>query len=67
MEYFRAILHCKRAIVESLLYAGSDVDIPDSSGQTCLHIACKVGDWEIARMVLDKSRNIHAKDIRLIR
>ena len=40
------------------------MDIPNSSGQTCLHVACKVGDEEIARMILDKSRNINTKDIR---
>ena len=64
MVFDRAILHSRRTVIEALFGAGADVDIPDSSGQTCLHIACKVGDSEIAKMVLDKSRNVTAKDIR---
>ena len=65
--YDRAILRSKKAVIEALLNAGADVDVPDSSGQTCLHTACKVEDDEIARLVLDKSKNITAKDNRFVR
>ena len=65
--YDRAILRSKKAVIEALLNAGADVDVPDSSGQTCLHTACKVDDDEIARLVLDKSRNITAKDNKCVR
>ena len=67
LVYHRAILRSKKVVVEALLNAGADVDVPDSSGQTCLHTACKVEDDEIARLVLDKSKNITAKDNRFVR
>ena len=65
--YDRAILRFKKVVVEVLLNSGADVDVPDSSGQTCLHTACKVDDDEIARLVLEKSRNITAKDNKCVR
>ena len=67
LVYDRAILRSKKVVVKALLNAGADVDVPDSSGQTCLHTACKVEDDEIARLVLDKSRNITAKDNKCVR
>ena len=67
LVYHRAILRSKQVVVEALLNAGADVDVPDSSGQTCLHTACKVEDDEVARLVLDKSKNITAKDNRFVR
>ena len=51
-------------MAEDLISAGADVDIGDTVGQTALHAACRVGDEKIARIILDKTTNIHVKDFR---
>lgn len=52
------------ASVQLLLDSGTDVDVnvKDADGATVLHIACAMGNKEMAKYLLDKGADVNAKD-----
>eukprot|EP00041_Stephanoeca_diplocostata_P022552 m.539758 g.539758 ORF g.539758 m.539758 type:complete len:515 (-) comp22092_c0_seq3:882-2426(-) len=51
-----------RRIVQVLLTAGADIDLPDADGDTPLHIAARAGNSNLVRLLLDIGANAHAEN-----
>lgn len=45
-------------IVNDLLKAGADMNVGDSNGWTALHFACKYGDFELVKILVDSGADV---------
>ncbi|KAF7863994.1 hypothetical protein EAF04_006959 [Stromatinia cepivora] len=49
-------------LVNKLIDAGADYQMPDSFGRTCLHFAVASGDTDVTKLLLGKNADVNAKD-----
>ena len=61
MAHVRCVTY-QHAIVDELLQHGAEPNARDSSGNTALHIAIKLGNIDATKTLLGRGANVHARD-----